>query len=427
MSVKETINRLLKNHRAISPILIIILLIITALGGSIPIWISSNIVTNTIENSANDIDSIGTSDGGKIKTMAVCYKPKTAQPYMQNFIAEHFDLVLIKFSWAEAAENIKNMNPDVTLVGYTDLMLMGTENPYWSEVNQHENWFYHDIYGNRLMHSYYGTYALDITSSWKDFFPYLCSNYLEKYPFFDGILADDAWNSFQLDCWTVPSSYIPYSIYENWEIDMENMIINAKDKINGIVIQNAYDSTYADITGYVLWECFSHSQYDSVYDKWWTYEETIQNLNYLQDMSKEGYTCIVSSGAKLPDNPSSYELQKAYDWMIYSLSCFLLFIDNFERNYFAWNQIDAPDSDGYYEEMDYDHGEALNDYYKIKGEVYRRDFVNSTVVANISDHSSYTVTISGKTYELSPKQGLIIHKDNSLLKSFYFFLSVLSK
>ena len=68
--------------------------------------------------------------------------------------------------------------------------------------------------------------------------------------------------------------------------------------------------------------------------------------------------------------------------------------------------------------MDYEHGRALNDYYKIKGEVYRRDFENSTVVANISDHSSYTVNISGKTYELGPKQGLIIHKDNSFLKIF---------
>jgi len=418
MSVIKTFDRLSKTYSAITPILIIILLIITALGGSIPIWLTSNVEMNTKGNSANDIDSIGTFDGGNIKTMAVCYKPKTTQLYMQRFIAEHFDLVLIKFAWAEAGQNIKNMNPNVNLIGYSDLMLMGTENAYWSEVNQHENWFYHDIYGNRLLHNYYGTYALDITSTWKDFFPYICNNYLEKYPFFDGILADDAWNNFQLDCWTVPSSYIPNSIYDNWEVDMKNMIINAKDKINGIVIQNAYDSAYAEITGYVLWECFAHSQYNSVDDEWWTSEETLQNLDYLQMMNKQGYTCIVSSGAALPDNPSSYELQKAYDWMLYSLCCFLMFIDNFEKNYFVWNQIDAPDSDGYYEEMDYEHGRALNDYYKIKGEVYRRDFENSTVVANISDHSSYTVNISGKTYELGPKQGLIIHKDNSFLKIF---------
>lgn len=413
MILGESFKRFFKNHHAISNIIIVFLLILTTLGGSIPMWFNSHFWTSTKLNSADTISTIGTSESGSIKKMAICYSPNMTQPDMQRFVADNFDLVLIKFSWAEAGRNIKKMNPDVTLIGYTDLMLMATQNPYWKEVNTHENWFYHDIFGRRLLHNYYNTYALNITSGWKDYFLYICNNYIDTYPFFDGILADDAWAYFQRDCWTVPPSYIPNSIYKNWETDMKNMLTNAKNNVDGVVIQNAYNSKYAEITGYIVWECFIHSLYHSVNDRWWTSEITLENLNYLQKMSKQGYTCIVTSGTSLPSNPSTYELKKTHDWMLYSLCCFLLVIDNFEKNYFGWNQIDASDGDGYYKEMDYNHGKALNDYYKIKGEVYRRDFENSSVVVNISDHSNYTVNINGKIYELNPKQGLIIPKNKS--------------
>jgi len=58
--------------------------------------------------------------------------------------------------------------------------------------------------------------------------------------------------------------------------------------------------------------------------------------------------------------------------------------------------------------MDFVYGEPLGDYYSVGGDLYRRDFTEKIIFANISPSSTYTVTVGGQTYQLPPTTGLIL-------------------
>ena len=80
----------------------------------------------------------------------------------------------------------------------------------WSYVNQFEEWFVHDIYGNRIhltsANIYLMSPAQNLTPnaayhSWCDYFVQISKNFLNSYPQYDGIFADDTVDNSRRGMW----------------------------------------------------------------------------------------------------------------------------------------------------------------------------------------------------------------------------------
>lgn len=355
---------------------------------------------------------------GQIKKQSSAYVNVVQQEDIQEFIADHFDMVFIPKSLNDSAYNIKTMNPDILLIGYYDILAMKESYSDWDYVNQHEDWFMHDMQSNRFYHSGWKWYGMDVTSGWKDYYASQCQDFLNANPHYDGIMADDAWSDFKDNVWNPPSdpADIPPEIPEDWSDEMTGILQQTKNTIGDkTLIPNSASTGQAAIDGTFFWENFVHSPYAGLDHTGYEQEYTLHALDKFKSMSKQGHTCVAVSGTTVPANMTEGELEKLHDWQIYCLSCFLLVIDNFENNYFGWNFINSDDgSKGYFSEMDYEVGEPLGEGYKIIDTVYARDFESATVVVNVADGDNpYTVQIDGEDYTIGSKKGLILLGPNA--------------
>ena len=90
-------------------------------------------------------------------------------------------MVACSRGYLSGATHLKTLNQNITILGYYDAILMDITYSDWNYVNQYEDWFIHDIYGNRIIPSNYPNARLmNISSGWgnyyaqvsKDFFQY---------------------------------------------------------------------------------------------------------------------------------------------------------------------------------------------------------------------------------------------------------------
>lgn len=296
----------------------------------------------------------------------------------QEFI-EHvakFDLIATSFEIKESARQIKQLNPEALILGYKDVMGINTQTDDYQEVNQHEDWFVHDIYGNRLVNKDWGWYCMDVgNQGWRQH----CVDYLkEKFDLyaFDGVFADDVWSQLWKEAWTVPPEDVPD--YPDWHQQMIGFIQYVRLQINPkIFISNTPNNDdYVDVSDGKVWEGLG--QYNA--------EITVLDISSLARRSAEGKYCLVWSKNYQEDTFSS---------MQYGLSCYLLGV-NGSKAYFGWNNVWS-ESKGYYPEFEDVKllGNALNEYYSYQS-VYARDFENGKVLLNPS-WNTHTVNLQ-ETY-----------------------------
>ena len=362
------------------------------------------------------IASSGTIVAAMPKTML---KHLVVYPYSftsesASFVASHFDIVAFDFSATKNYQLIKAANPNVIMIAYVDFMFTNTGSEGWNEVNLHEDWFLHDTNGNRLIgsgSSFIG-YAMDVgNSGWRSHYANYVKAKLEANPTADGIFADNVWEwyDYRSDSFTVPRSLVPTEIQQRWHNDMIGMLQYVKSVIGNkllVINSNEYSGDYIKYCDGQMIEGFMHPQWNGLYDYSWN--NPISDIGILETLSASGKLVMAQSGANIPQNPSASDIEQTHKVMLYCLSGFLMGYSGKANFGFQFLHSDYTGQRSYWEEMDAPIGTPVGAKYNIQGSLWARDFTNGKAYINISDNTSYTVSVEGTNYTIPPRSGLII-------------------
>ena len=324
------------------------------------------------------------------------------------FIASHFDVVIIGFDTALMIGVIKALNPDIIVLGYRDIMAICPDFDDWEEVDSHEDWFLHDVHGNRLIHKKWGWYAMDVgNTGWRNHYANYMKDKLEI-SLFDGVFADDVWDTFFAGSgwnpWNVPIEDVPVEIKNRWHSDMLEMIRFCKESLREklLIVNTSNNDDYVYACDGKMEEGFAHPQWwplEKFHDDWDDWKGKVESL---KNISQSGKYYLAQGGTIIPDNPTQAELDKVHDIMIYCFASFLLGANGESllsagRVTFGFNKIQSKDgSRGYYPEFDVSLGSSVGEYYSI-GSVYARDFTGGKVLVNPTK-TSHTVSL-GENYK----------------------------
>lgn len=345
-------------------------------------------------SSAKTIASLGTITEKPVGKLLVAYGVDS--PMSQDLVVHmaKFDMVDTGFEVGPDVEKIKALNPAVKIIGYKDAIAMDPMMDDWDEVNAHEDWFLHDLNGNRLqLNVSNGWYCMDISNQgWRQHYADYVKGKIDLYGF-DGVFADDVWTHLFRGSWTVSPEVVPdwnYEVnqYTYWQINMREFLSYIKNRIgNKLLIYNGPSDIYLNVSDGKMKEdfVFSHPASDD-----------IMNL-----------AAVSATAEYYLASPYTYpSIEDTYEKFLYAFCCFLVG-RNGSNAYFSWINIYAQ-SQGYYPEMDFDFGNPIGGYYLVEGALYGRDFVHAKVLVNLSETETYTLEIGGNSYTLNPKSGLIV-------------------
>ncbi|MFA5102307.1 MAG: putative glycoside hydrolase, partial [Candidatus Thermoplasmatota archaeon] len=305
----------------------------------------------------------------RIQKLSISYLSSINLPANQQFLAEHFDLISCGKTAHNAAANIKTLNPDITILGYYCAITMHTYYSDWDYVNQYENWFVHDNYGNRVRASSHGGYLMNPAPnltpnapyhSWSDYYAQKSKQFLINNPHYDGIFADNvAMNLSEAGySWTVPYNEFPQNILNNWGIWTIAHIQNLQTTIgNSKIIPNAWKWTQIcnNVTGIHFWEGFIHGRNHELTQAGYGEYYTLYAIDTLHTQAEKGKVIAVLSGTKNADNNPILARQH----MLFTLACFLFAVEDMSKSYYGWNFFDDDASHGWYPEMDYKFGNPI--------------------------------------------------------------------
>lgn len=359
-----------------------------------------------------------TDDTSHIQKLTIAYGSVMGITANQEFIASHFDMVDCNNNLGAPVTNVKTINPDIKIIGYYDSIMMATTYSDWSTVDSHEDWFVHDIYGNRIIPTNYPNNRLmNPNSGWSDYYAQKCLNSLQNYPSYDGIFADDVSIDLQGDgySFTVPFSDFEAGVITNWDTWMIQHIQNVQTTIgNKMLMPNAWKhmELCEQATNVTFWEGFIHGRstaYDSSgYGSSWSYG--LLAINLLHEQASLGNVIAVNSGCKDADGHPV----EAKEWMLFTYACFSFAVVDLNKAYYSWQFYSTDSTHGYYSEMETNLGQPIGDYYHVTGtnRVYAREFVNYYVAANLDPLGSGDATfiIDGTSHTLSPRTAVFIQK-----------------
>jgi len=341
-----------------------------------------------------------------INKSTIVYGTRTWTDAELSFLANHFTLFDFGFEFdTQALKNLKAKNPNMKIIGYKDISGMNTYMDDWTEVNSHEDWFIHDINGNRVQQKDYGWYLMDPASGWKQHYVSYLNAKFAATPEWDGVFIDDCapelppWPN-----WNVPNSYIKSADYARWHADTLGMLQYLKTNLMSgkIAIANTYSTGLTDyinaIDG-VMYEGFAHASWSDFN----TFGASAgggmpEVLNTIAQATATGKIVWCDSGTAIPSNPTAADLAQVAKIVKYSYAAFLLAM-NGPKAYFNFNDWYSNDgSKGYYSIMDTQLGTPSNSYYSNQN-VYMRNFTGGKVLLNPSN-STYTVSLVGNYYLL---------------------------
>lgn len=293
-----------------------------------------------------------------------------------------FDMIDTGFNLTTEVQRIKAINPEVKVIGYLNCMGAHPDNPFYPEVSAHEDWFLHDLNGNRMTNKYWGWEALDVSNpEWQSFYVNRVLTHCRDYGF-DGVFVDDVWEwlNWHNTVWTVDKSLIPPEYKATWHSRMLDFISNVKAKIGGylMILNNSITEDYIELTrGYLI-------------------------ENFLRDGYVEGHLEALMAHPDKIKVCSSHEAGR-----LFSFAASLL-VDNTYWGYATTNYFPNDEYKGYPPEMDIDVGEPRGSYYEVNDLLYGRDFDNVKAFANFSASNTYTVEVEDEPYEVPPHSGLIV-------------------
>lgn len=346
-----------------------------------------------------------------------------------QYVASHFDLIVVDFEnerrdfylpYASWMARIKQLNPAIKIFGYIESAYIHTVYSGFEVVNVHEDWFLHDVTGNRITNNYWsvGTrsingvqvydnvYLMDVSNvGWRQYVANVANTQLSQYPQYDGAYLDDVWsqirNMMQTDnsfsgftlssdvVTTWHSSVLGMLQYIKSNIASNKMLmINTEDGYGWDMLNNRYTSgDYISVVDGLQIEGYFHAPWEdaSSYTK-----INLNAISFLRSASASGKIVFASSGCTTDDSRI-----QAFTFATYLLGV------NGEKAYWGWGSGEA----NYYynisvmhpDIMDTDIGVASGSYYQTQN-VYMRDFSNGKVISNPSS-SSQTVSL-GASYRL---------------------------
>jgi hypothetical protein len=311
-----------------------------------------------------------------------------------SFIATHFTLLEVSFTIdSSSLQAIKTQDPNMKIIGYKDLLGEHTYDEDWAEVNSHENWFVHDASGSRIMQMQWGWYLMDVGSAgWRQHWVSYVNSRINNAQY-DGILADDVWDT--MASWYLASfnKVVPNSVISRWRTDTIGMLqyIRANLLSSKILIVNSDEWSTNDYLNVADGQCiegYVHASWDSAtsYGR--------PSIDVLARKCVTGKIVWATSGI---DGGTATQTQ--IDAMLkYCYASFLVGMDG-SNAYWSWTSTGGAI---YYELygafqpiMDTNIGQPTGAYYSSQN-VYMRDFTGGKVLFNPST-SSYTVNL-GQTY-----------------------------
>jgi hypothetical protein len=339
--------------------------------------------------------------------------PYTIDDQLAAFIASHFNLVDFGVGSTIGWQKIKQANPNIIMITYQDALYMNNRFNDWAMVNSHEDWFLHDMNGNRIAAGS-GNYAMDISSSgWRNYTAGKCVAQLNANPLVDGIFLDDVADSvfFNWSPWGgVP---IAASVKTNWDTNMEGLIQVVKAAIgNKLLVANSFDfMSVPNIIKYCdgqMIEGFVHNADATTKGGLYEYrDDALTWIGFLETLSRSGKIIMVKSDYIPVQNPTAADIEQAHKLMLYCLSCFLLGYSGKANFGFQSLHYDYTGQQGYWEEMNASIGNPNGPKYQVTGNLYARDFDSARVFVNVGSSGSYNITYAGKNYTLGPYSGLI--------------------
>lgn len=310
-----------------------------------------------------------------------------------DYISSHFDLLIVDQTTndPERLSMIKAKNPDIIILLYREIMTIHTYDEDWEEVNAHEDWFVHDINGNRLVNEHWDWYAMDVgNTGWRTHYANFFINKLDMIPQLDGIFADDVWDQLYTNRWTVPDDRIPTDVVSRFHNDMLEMIEFVKQTIGEklLIVNVCMDACddYVDVSDGKMDEGFVHPAWYPADEFWYDWKTKVDALS---NVSGKGKYYLAQCGV-----PTGTDYSILHKVMLYCFASYLLGV-NGENASFAFNNLYNPSGLGAWLYSEYDDAKKLdrpiNDYY-LFGSVYSRDFINGKVLVNPTS-TSYTVSL----------------------------------
>jgi len=389
-------------------------------------WIREDVDKNGIINildiilvSNNYGESGWSNDNTHIHKLSIAYSNSLGNSANQEFIASHFDMLDCPTTYPTAVANIKTLNSNIKILGYYDAIFEDNTWSDWQYVNNHEDWFVHDINGNRIERvTYPGQYLMNPNSGWSDYCAQQNQQFLQNHPQYDGIFVDDASSDLIDDDYTfkVPFSQFENGVLTNWATWMIDYMQKTQTILGSdLVMPNAYKHMRMcmEATHVTFWEGFIHGR-SSAYNEngygtaGWNYGRLAIDL--LHEQAELGNIIAVNSGC---ENANAHPVE-AKQWMLFTYACFSFAVVDLNKAYYSWQFFNSDSTNGYYPEMEINLGQPIGDYYHVSGtaQVYARQFANYYVAANLNllGTGSVTFTINGVSKTLAPRTAVFIEK-----------------
>ena len=307
---------------------VVYFVIVLALSSLISPSTSQSLATSSVE-----IPFSGTIQDSILKKADIIYAKRTFTDAEIAFAAGNFDLLSCSFGVDTVAlQKLKTANPNIRIIGYFDILALpySTTNSWWSttcpytaadlnEINTHEDWFLHDLAGNRIIHPAHPWYLMNITSGWRQYYINYADNLCNS--LYDGVFVDDAWNELSdflrwgilVDAKTgatLTVSDVDSSFTANWHSNMTSMLQELKNTLpNKLVIPNTYADldnptnekhTYATATDGRMFEGFGH-KWNFAFDTFPVWYPIMNDINDMIRESTNGKICFTeASGHPVP-------------------------------------------------------------------------------------------------------------------------------
>jgi len=313
-----------------------------------------------------------------------------------EYLASNFDFIDTEQGRGEDVANLKEMNPDIIVVFYKDLIGMYSYYSDWGEVDKHRDWFLHDTGGNRIINKNFGWYLMDPSSDgWRNYYAGQVKDELDRNPQYDGVFADDCWGDFY-NYFTVGDEKLPDITKEEWNNDINGMLKVIKDQIGDklIIVNSNTPFDYMQYADGRMDESFAHAPWHGP-NTFHTVGGWKEKIDALYQWSGNDKYLMANGGVE--EGATDEEKESL---MKFCLSSYLLGVNGPKALFgfkpptksggYSWGVMDEwlhPE----YERVG-ELGDPIGKYYS-EGSIYFRDFENGKVIVNPSSGTPLPINL----------------------------------
>jgi len=274
-----------------------------------------------------------------------------------------FDVMIIGAEMLDKVAEIKEIHPTIKLIVYNSIISSHPNYSDWGEVETHEDWFLHDINGERLQVGSW--YAMDIANrQWRTHLIQRCLSWIQNHDV-DGIFTDNTW-TFWRNKWsifTVSDDLV--ADLPNWHNDMITFLSEFKTALGTkLLIPNTVDpQNYIGVCDGQFFELvFVRPLHDIPME-----------INLLKNASKNGkyFFCFPTMGSHVYEE--------------FAFHCFLLGAES-EKALFGIGKV-TDGSNGFRDFMTVNTGRAIGSFYVEDG-ILKRTFEHVKVTVDIANMTS---------------------------------------